>query len=297
MIFDSGRFCRCAGSFAQKLNGVTYVCPSGGEAPAGSDILAPSADTLPPGGENARREGALFAALVRAGQCILRDPDGNRAGAGTGCIILSPVSLLLEPLGACQTEGLFLRGMAADELARGMDGPAVLQPRGCAAAAETLAALAQAGQRLRPEEAGALAYTLCCRLAGADGTAAALSPLIETALGMLHEHFAELYGIDELCRELGVSKGHFCRAFAREMGVTPGKYLTRVRVSRAKGLLLGREYTLEAVAALCGFSGANYFCKVFRRETGDTPGAWRSRAAPGAWRPRRGEAAEERLYL
>ncbi len=295
MIFDFERFCRCAGVFARELNGITAVRPDDAVAPDGEDDIVPQGGSVTPNGG----AGALFVAAVRAGQCILRATaaGGGEVGAGMGCVILSPVPLMLEPLGACRIEGVFLCGMAADELARGIEEPTVLQPHGCVAAAQTLAALAQAGRQLRPEESGALCYTLCCRLSGADGRGAALSPFIGAALQMLHEHFAELYGIDELCRELGVSKGHLCRAFAKEMGVTPGKYLTRVRISRAKGLLPDREYTLEAVAALCGFSGANYFCKVFRRETGESPAAWRARAARSAWSPRRRQSVEEGLYL
>ena len=58
------------------------------------------------------------------------------------------------------------------------------------------------------------------------------------------------------------------------------EYLTRVRIEAVKALLLDREYNLEMIASLCGFSGANYLCRVFRRETGTTPAAWRESAAP-----------------
>ena len=50
-------------------------------------------------------------------------------------------------------------------------------------------------------------------------------------------------------------------------------------------LLQHREYTLEVVASLCGFSGANYLCRVFKKETGQSPAQWRAlvgrAAAPG----------------
>ena len=34
------------------------------------------------------------------------------------------------------------------------------------------------------------------------------------------------------------------------------------------------------IAALCGYSGANYLCKAFKKETGETPTAYRNRTAP-----------------
>ena len=57
------------------------------------------------------------------------------------------------------------------------------------------------------------------------------------------------------------------------------RYLTSVRIEAAMRLLLHREYTLDVVASLCGFSGANYLCRVFKRETGLSPAAWRETAA------------------
>ena len=39
------------------------------------------------------------------------------------------------------------------------------------------------------------------------------------------------------------------------------------------------KHSLEMIAGLCGFSGANYLCRVFKRETGLSPAAWRETAA------------------
>ena len=60
--------------------------------------------------------------------------------------------------------------------------------------------------------------------------------------------------------------------------IPPGRYLTKVRVEAAMRLLLHREYTLDVIASLCGFSGANYLCRVFKKETGHSPAQWRAMA-------------------
>ena len=49
-------------------------------------------------------------------------------------------------------------------------------------------------------------------------------------------------------------------------------------------LLQEREYSLDMIAGLCGFSSANYLCRVFKRETGQTPAAWRDSNAPAPTR-------------
>ena len=50
----------------------------------------------------------------------------------------------------------------------------------------------------------------------------------------------------------------------------------QAKVEAAQRLLLHREYTLDVVASLCGFSGANYLCRVFKKETGQSPAQWRA---------------------
>lgn len=64
-------------------------------------------------------------------------------------------------------------------------------------------------------------------------------------------------------------------AFTEETGRSPGRFLQNTRIENAKLLLQNREYSMEIIANMVGYSNANYFCKVFRRETGESPGAYR----------------------
>ena len=98
---------------------------------------------------------------------------------------------------------------------------------------------------------------------------------------------------------LGVSKSHLVRTFTAAIGVPPGRYLTTVRIEAAQRLLLHREYTLDVVASLCGFSGANYLCRVFKKETGQSPAQWRAltgRAAQAGLTPEE-TMREQEMYI
>lgn len=123
------------------------------------------------------------------------------------------------------------------------------------------------------ETASALAYAMLLKLQALPSTvrADAGSPLVEAAVAIIQEEFPFLEGVEELAGRLEVSAAHLGRVFTRKIGISPGKYITRVRVEYAKLLLRDPDTTIAYVAEASGFANANYFAKVFRRETGLSP--------------------------
>ena len=185
------------------------------------------------------------------------------------------------PLASCHLLCVRLTGTAVEEFLRGLPGPRFADSAACPGAAELLARVCGADDPDDPANAAA-EYGLLCALARADEEVRHLSPLVARAVQAIRDNYMALYGVEELSAQLGVSKCHLVRVFSAEMGMPPGKYLTSVRIEAAKLLLAEREYNLEMIAGLCGFSGANYLCRVFKRETGLSPAAWRETAAPKA---------------
>ena len=106
------------------------------------------------------------------------------------------------------------------------------------------------------------------------------SLIVATAIEDINERYAELLGIDELAENLQINKSYLIRRFHKEVGLSPGKYLQTVRIENSKLLLSESHHSLDVIAPLCGFSGANYFCKAFKKETGETPTEFRKRIAP-----------------
>lgn len=111
---------------------------------------------------------------------------------------------------------------------------------------------------------------------------ARLPRLVEEAVALMELDYAYLAGVDDLAQRLAVSKCHLVRTFSAAMGQPPGQYLTMVRLEAAKLYLTGREYPVETIAGLTGFSGGNYFCKVFRKATGMSPGKYRAKYGAAA---------------
>lgn len=161
--------------------------------------------------------------------------------------------------------------------------PGLLHPMADGALRRMMVRVVRGGQKGRAGslyDASADVFRLLMKLGEhCSKTGGAYSPLVQDAVDCIREEYAFLTGVEDLADRMGVTKSHLIRVFSAEVGVTPGKFLQDVRLDSAMLLLRGREYTVDMIAGLCGFSGANYFCKVFRKATGESPGAYRSHAA------------------
>ena len=72
----------------------------------------------------------------------------------------------------------------------------------------------------------------------------------------------------------------FRRAFSREFGMPPAKYIQQERIALAKRWLAETPLTIREIAARMAFSSEYYFMRSFKRSTGQTPGQWRSIVVP-----------------
>ena len=252
----------------------------------------------------------LWVCLVSSGKCTASLPAMGPSAAGSalilppqsvpaGHLILSRAPLALAPEGNCHLLCVQLTGQASAQFLAGLhELPFLARGETCPAAAELLDRLASE-QELPGRVRSQLAFALLCELADADSAAPALPPLVQEAMEDIRANYAGLYGVEELSERLGVSKSHLVRMFTAALGIPPGRYLTKVRVEAAMRLLLHREYTLDVVASLCGFSGANYLCRVFKKETGQSPAQWRALAGHTAQAGLSPEEAlrEQELYI
>lgn len=216
----------------------------------------------------------LWIGVLSSGQCTLAGLSEYSASAGS--LLLGPGPLLLEPLTPCHIVAVRLEGTAPDLFLKGLESPMFARGVSGPEAAQLISLLA-AGPS--PVRACSLICQLLCELSDADAAPSAYSPLVSQAIASIRANYAGLYGVEELSESLGVSKSHLVRAFKAQVGVPPGQYLTEVRIEAAKRLLSFRDYSLDVIASLCGFSGANYLCRVFKQHTGMTPAAYRTVSA------------------
>ena len=96
--------------------------------------------------------------------------------------------------------------------------------------------------------------------------------IAEIARALLDGHFTSVLSIDELSRQLGVSRSTLFRKFRDAYGVSPKEYQETARMERAKRLLVGSPGSIKQIATACGYEDSHYFSRAYRRAHGKSPG-------------------------
>lgn len=101
------------------------------------------------------------------------------------------------------------------------------------------------------------------------------------ALALLHAKPAEAWTIDELGRQVGLSRSALHERFVQFVGQPPMQYLAQWRMQLAAGLLRGSSSPVAAIALEVGYESEAAFARAFKRLVGQPPAAWR-RSVSGA---------------
>ncbi|MFT3669655.1 MAG: AraC family transcriptional regulator [Pseudoxanthomonas sp.] len=90
-------------------------------------------------------------------------------------------------------------------------------------------------------------------------------------------HLADCISVGDLASIAKISAHHFILLFRRTYGTTPGQYLIRLRIERAKRLLEETSLSIASIAAEVGFSSHSHLSDQFARRTGLSPSEYRRR--------------------
>lgn len=98
----------------------------------------------------------------------------------------------------------------------------------------------------------------------------------------LPEHLREDLNVELLARRAAMSPRNFARAFRAQVGVTPAKYVERLRVEAARTSLETTQRTVKEIATQVGFGTLETMHRVFKRALGVAPAEYRRRFSAGA---------------
>lgn len=87
--------------------------------------------------------------------------------------------------------------------------------------------------------------------------------------------YGEAYSLDMLSLKYQVNKFRLCREFTKYYADTPLQYLNKVRIEKAKELLLHSDEKIGIIGQLVGIENTNHFIRLFKEKTGVTPLVYR----------------------
>ncbi|WP_280435024.1 AraC family transcriptional regulator [Nocardia carnea] len=100
-------------------------------------------------------------------------------------------------------------------------------------------------------------------------------PGIARAVAAMHADPGQDWTVEALARVALASRSGFAARFQEATGLTPGRYLTKLRIERAQRFLADQEISVGALARQLGYRSETAFGRAFRRHTGRTPSEWR----------------------
>ncbi len=81
--------------------------------------------------------------------------------------------------------------------------------------------------------------------------------------------------VSQLSQMCEVSEVHFRRIFSKIYRTSPIKFITMLRLNKAKEMLLHGEFSIGEISRSCGFENQYYFSKIFKSENKLTPSEYR----------------------
>jgi two-component system response regulator YesN len=85
---------------------------------------------------------------------------------------------------------------------------------------------------------------------------------------IIEENFGMRLGLDTFAEKYRLTPEYISNLFAKETGMTFSNYLKRVRIEKAKELILQTDLKIYEVACSVGYPDQKYFSKVFKEYTG-----------------------------
>lgn len=101
---------------------------------------------------------------------------------------------------------------------------------------------------------------------------------IKATLIVMEQHLEGGMPIEKLAASVGLSRRQLERIFLEKAGMSPGRAYSRLRMERARTLLIQSKSPMIEVALDVGFESASHFSRAFKRLYGRTPSQIRAEA-------------------
>jgi AraC-like DNA-binding protein/ligand-binding sensor protein len=101
-------------------------------------------------------------------------------------------------------------------------------------------------------------------------------PVITRAKEYIQQNQAEDLSLGQVAKAVNTSTFYFCKLFKKATGLNFTDYVSRVRIEKAKNLLLNPNLRVSEIAYEVGFQSLTHFNRVFKKIIGQSPTEYRT---------------------
>lgn len=91
----------------------------------------------------------------------------------------------------------------------------------------------------------------------------------------IHAHYQEPITLKALASIEGFNETYYVEWFQKATGITPIKYIQKLRLEKAKELLINSDYSLALIAQLVGYEHQSSFTRLFKKHENTAPSVFR----------------------
>ena len=102
-----------------------------------------------------------------------------------------------------------------------------------------------------------------------------MSEVSQQAIRWIKKNYMHEIGLQEVADQLKIAPAYLSRTFSRDLNITLNAYITRLRIERAKILLMETTEKIADIAGRVGIGSADYFSVLFKKNTGMRPQEYR----------------------
>jgi AraC-like DNA-binding protein len=98
-----------------------------------------------------------------------------------------------------------------------------------------------------------------------------LAAMVSQTIVFMEQHLATSIHLEDMANTVHLNETYFCEVFKQVTGISPGRYLMRLRLEHARYLLLSTAQPITTVARESGFTDPSHFARAFKGAFGTSP--------------------------
>jgi transcriptional regulator GlxA family with amidase domain len=101
------------------------------------------------------------------------------------------------------------------------------------------------------------------------------NPIVRMAIDFMKANLHRRISLAELADAAHLSPSHLSHLFKTQTGFSPGEYLRRLRMEKARHLLATSQLRIKEIMAMAGYNSKSHFGRHFKRSFGVAPSEYR----------------------